>query len=819
MADTASSPGVIVTFYSYKGGTGRSMVLANIAWLAGQRSAGEHEKVLMIDWDLEAPGLHRYFPESESLENADRPGLIDYFTRLAQSLDDEIYQSLSGPEGWRILETLFPLEEYIVPAVAQGVDLIKAGRFGPEYIDQISSFQWADFFRRYPRVYRAFAEYLTAKYQWCFIDSRTGLSDVSGVCTMLMPEKLVTVFTPNRQSLEGVVELASKAIEYRRHSEDPRPLSVFPLPSRIVTEEHKLLQAATDKYRTRFEDCLRVSYELEECDLGPYFQEVAIPHKGFYGFHEMVAVRDDPSASDALSINRAYERFFLHLTTLDSAMESMPGGVETEAPPEPKVGVPSAGSALLKDIGFENDILISYAHIDDVPLGEGEGFVSRLHKDLSVRLAQLLGRNVKIWRDPKLQGNDTSSDYGRTAIERTAVLLAVVSPRYSASIWCRSELEDFVRVAESQGGLQMGKRPRLFRVSNTPVREDTLPEVLRLLLGYEFYRVNVDGRARELRSEADPDTQYGYFSRLDDLAHDIASTLLAMQGATEPEVASSGRVYLAETGSDVRGVRDQLRRELTARGHQVLPDKPLPLTSEELIRYVQEELVKAQLSIHLIGAKSGIIPEGEARSIVELQLDLALQQTGLERVVWAPPELTVSEPFGRILDIAEGEENTDILRTSVEEMKSLVLDKLARRPKKLQQTNLQKTLIYLIYRFEDESLARQIGDYLFDSGVDVALPLFEGDPTEIRLDHEETLRTCDGVLVFWGSGSEAWIRKICRDLRKISSPKPRPAAFYIAPPLILAKEHFRTVEGAVIRDASLSAFDLLLEQIRRGEMA
>ena len=47
----------IVTFYSYKGGTGRSIALANVAWILAMNG----NRVLVIDWDLEAPGLHRYF--------------------------------------------------------------------------------------------------------------------------------------------------------------------------------------------------------------------------------------------------------------------------------------------------------------------------------------------------------------------------------------------------------------------------------------------------------------------------------------------------------------------------------------------------------------------------------------------------------------------------------------------------------------------------------------------------------------------------------------------------------------------------------------
>lgn len=52
-----SDGGQLITFYSYKGGTGRTMALANVACLL----AREGRRVLVIDWDLEAPGLHRFF--------------------------------------------------------------------------------------------------------------------------------------------------------------------------------------------------------------------------------------------------------------------------------------------------------------------------------------------------------------------------------------------------------------------------------------------------------------------------------------------------------------------------------------------------------------------------------------------------------------------------------------------------------------------------------------------------------------------------------------------------------------------------------------
>ncbi|MBA2305488.1 MAG: ParA family protein [Acidobacteria bacterium] len=56
-ADRDRPLGRIITFYSYKGGTGRSMAVANVAWVLALNGY----RVLVIDWDLEAPGIHRYF--------------------------------------------------------------------------------------------------------------------------------------------------------------------------------------------------------------------------------------------------------------------------------------------------------------------------------------------------------------------------------------------------------------------------------------------------------------------------------------------------------------------------------------------------------------------------------------------------------------------------------------------------------------------------------------------------------------------------------------------------------------------------------------
>ena len=68
--------GVIYTFYSYKGGVGRSMALANLAVCFYQ----QNYRVLMIDMDLEAPGLERYFASNSEFDISELPSEVGFAT-------------------------------------------------------------------------------------------------------------------------------------------------------------------------------------------------------------------------------------------------------------------------------------------------------------------------------------------------------------------------------------------------------------------------------------------------------------------------------------------------------------------------------------------------------------------------------------------------------------------------------------------------------------------------------------------------------------------------------------------------------------------
>ena len=306
--------GQIITFYSYKGGTGRTMALANTAVLLARKQRGD---VLVMDWDLEAPGLHRYF-EGQS-RFGDQPGTIDLLEDLAALF---LYSGQDPEEQLAEDQTLervreLDLNKYVL-RVDESLSVVWAGcSEADDYARRISEFDWTGLYRRVPYLFTSLATVLAERYESVCVDSRTGVSDTSGVCTALLPEKLVVVFTPNLQSLDGALSRARSAVTYRRQSGDLRPLVVYPLASRVELSEAELRrqwrygdkERGSEGYQTRFESLFRDIYALPECNLQAWFDEVQIQQTTRYAYGEEIAVAGEGSTTDRLSLAQSYVSF------------------------------------------------------------------------------------------------------------------------------------------------------------------------------------------------------------------------------------------------------------------------------------------------------------------------------------------------------------------------------------------------------------------------------------------------------------------------------------------------------------------------------
>lgn len=408
------------------------------------------------------------------------------------------------------------------------------------------------------------------------------------------------------------------------------------------------------------------------------------------------------------------------------------------------------------------DLFISYSHIDDEPWGAAKHrWVNELHKELQNRLAMVMGRSVRIWRDPQARGNEQLTPLVTAALSDSRMFVFVLSPRYVKSEWCSREFDTFMReMSRRSAG---GPRSPILKIIKTPVSPSAQPEPVRDMLGYAFFREEDTGRFRELY----PETKE-FWQKVDDLAQDVSGFLSGAETGTGKKA-----VYLAESTEDVRPARDKIRRELTQRGYLVLPDTTLPWSVDALIPRIRADLERAALSVHPVGARYGLIPEGADRSIVELQLEVALAGNGQKsHLIWIAPEASQpAEPkqeefLQRLRQVYSEKHGTELLEQKpLEELKSRLIEKLESPPPPPRQQN-EKQLIYVICEPGNIQSVKPLVDYLRTQGYQVDLPLTEGSEQEMRQDHQDTLVWCDAVLIFSAGQRQPWIRAKQWDLRK-----------------------------------------------------
>lgn len=261
--------GHVVTFYSYKGGVGRSMALANVAYLA----AAWGRRVLCIDWDLEAPGLDRYL----ALNDAERahPGLVD----AVRSVLD------GATTDWR---------DHVQTTRALGVpiDVLHAGRRDAHYLRSMQAIDWDAAYRDHNlgAVLERWRDEAAAAYDLVLIDSRTGVTDTGSICAAQLPDTLVVITTPNQQSLDGTLQIVQSAQQVRNDIPWERPpLHVVPIVSRLEKHvEHQRTVAWWGRLEAALSPLTR-TWCHAAVEPAKVLELLRIPHIAYWSFGEEVA--------------------------------------------------------------------------------------------------------------------------------------------------------------------------------------------------------------------------------------------------------------------------------------------------------------------------------------------------------------------------------------------------------------------------------------------------------------------------------------------------------------------------------------------------
>jgi hypothetical protein len=288
--------GKVLTFYSYKGGTGRSMALANIAWIL----AATGLRVLVIDWDLEAPGLHRYFrPFLVDPELFETAGLIDALWELTT----RAFTS-GSPEAPALDVAKIDIEDFFEDYVCTldwdfgpsgSIDFIGAGRQGGAYSERVNTFDWRRFYEfGGGRLLDRAKEFCIESYEFTLIDSRTGVSDTSGICTIQLPDALVACFTLNRQSIEGASAIIRSVREHRDTGGNEAAITFFPVAMRIENSEKEKLDQARARAREVFTPLLP---RPEQGDARAYWDDMEVTYRPFYAYEEVLAVFGDTAGA------------------------------------------------------------------------------------------------------------------------------------------------------------------------------------------------------------------------------------------------------------------------------------------------------------------------------------------------------------------------------------------------------------------------------------------------------------------------------------------------------------------------------------------
>jgi cellulose biosynthesis protein BcsQ len=292
--------GKIVTFYSYKGGVGRSMAVANVGLLLARWGY----KTLMIDLDLEAPGLEYFFLDQvpKSLREAitePKRGILDVLVAAFDGDLDAVSTDLRQS----------PVPLNLSHAKSDTLFLLSAGRRDRDYFSSVRALDARSAYteRNAGVAVESFRDQLKDAYDVILIDSRTGNTEIGGLNTVQLPDLIAAMFTPTEQAFLGVIDILRRAENARQQLPFPRArVPILPIPSRIeVSAEYRLSQTWFKRISKEFEAIVAPWMPLG-INAQRFYENVKLPQISFFGYGERLPVIEQ-GTSDPAGLGYAYE--------------------------------------------------------------------------------------------------------------------------------------------------------------------------------------------------------------------------------------------------------------------------------------------------------------------------------------------------------------------------------------------------------------------------------------------------------------------------------------------------------------------------------
>jgi hypothetical protein len=303
--------------------------------------------------------------------------------------------------------------------------------------------------------------------------------------------------------------------------------------------------------------------------------------------------------------------------------------------------------------GYEYDIFISYAHLDNATFpGQTDGWIKQFCQNLELMLAQRFGRmdTLNIWWDnDRLDGSTLFDESIADAIRKSAIFICLNSTSYRASDYCEKELEMFYQCTQKDKiGIQVGMRSRIVHVLLNNIHFDQWPQALSGTTGHPFHDAQkkedhgytVDTTSPEFRVQ---------MRKLDDAVYNLLKDFPKDKQINEviEEVEAkvsdnSFTVYMAEVADTLRRAKKRISAELVKKGLRVIDSPPLS-DSQTYDEKTLEAIRSAQLSIHLLDEIPGReVTDDPSSWYTQRQCEMAMNEP-VPQLIWMPNELIPEE--------------------------------------------------------------------------------------------------------------------------------------------------------------------------------
>jgi hypothetical protein len=399
------------------------MALANVGVLL----ANWGYKVLAVDFDLEAPGLENFFSVGLEVEETRQArGMVDLLTEASGAIHNQIRQ-------WE--DCTIPVR---LPRLSGDLRLLTAGQRSKDYFHRVRDLDFSEFYssKNGGAAIELFRAELKNRYDFVLLDSRTGFTEVGGVCTVQLPDLIVLLFTATNQALTGGLDIIARASNARQRLPFERPqVPVLPVPSRLDTQaEFRLTQRWLDRFSNDLSE-LFGDWLPQSVRARTVLELIKLPQMSFFSYGENLPVLEH-GTSDPSGLGYAYETvaalIALRLQNVE-LLSNDRGAYVREA---------SGGAPRLSRESARTNIFLSYSHKD-------EKWVRRLRTHLAPLMQS---RDLVLWDDTRMMPGTEWKEEISERLSRADLVLMIVTPDYLASEFiANTELPAILSAAQQQG--------------------------------------------------------------------------------------------------------------------------------------------------------------------------------------------------------------------------------------------------------------------------------------------------------------------------------------------------------------------------------